>query len=216
MKYRSQADLGGQPVAAPIVPDQPGGPFHTSWEARTHALVLAMGAIGAWNIDMARAARETLPDYRQLSYFQIWFAALERLLLERGLVVVDELKAGQMMHPPAKMSRRLEAKSVAAALGKGSPTVREAKAPARYAAGDRVRARHDAVPHHTRLPGYVRGKAGIVERVHGAHVFADAHAQGQGEDPRWLYTVVFAGRELWGEEGVSVSVDAWEPYLEPA
>ena len=51
------------------------------------------------------------------------------------------------------------------------------------------------------------------------HVFADAHAQGLGESPQWLYTVVFDGRELWGNEtanGLAVSVDAWEPYLEPA
>jgi nitrile hydratase len=35
--------------------------------------------------------------------------------------------------------------------------------------------------------------------------------------PEWLYTVEFDGRELWGasaEDGVRVSVDAWEPYLE--
>ena len=35
----------------------------------------------------------------------------------------------------------------------------------------------------------------------------------------WLYTVVFDGRDLWGpqsEPGLQVSVDAWEPYLEPA
>ena len=42
---------------------------------------------------------------------------------------------------------------------------------------------------------------------------------GAGENPQWLYTVRFDGHELWGEEGdptSKVSVDAWEPYLEPA
>ena len=75
-----------------------------------------------------------------------------------------------------------------------------------------------AVPHHTRLPGYVRGKQGVIERAHGAHVFADAHATGRGELPQWLYTVVFDGTELWGagSTGLRISVDAWEPYLEPA
>jgi len=51
------------------------------------------------------------------------------------------------------------------------------------------------------------------------HVFADANAQGLGEQPQWLYTVVFDGRELWGETAearLRVSIDAWEPYLEPA
>ena len=70
---------------------------------------------------------------------------------------------------------------------------------------------------HTRLPRYVRGHVGEIERVIGCHVFPDSNAQGLGENPQWLYTVHFAGRELWGPDGepnVSVSVDAWEPYLE--
>jgi nitrile hydratase len=74
--------------------------------------------------------------------------------------------------------------------------------------------------HHTRLPAYARGKRGIIERVHGAHVFADMHAQGLGEQPQWLYTVAFDEQELWDantrRQQSTVSVDAWEPYLEPA
>jgi len=41
------------------------------------ALTLAMGTTGLWNIDASRAARETLADYRELSYYQIWLAGLE-------------------------------------------------------------------------------------------------------------------------------------------
>jgi nitrile hydratase len=55
--------------------------------------------------------------------------------------------------------------------------------------------------------------------VHGAHVFPDTNAHGAGENPQWLYTVRFSGRELWGEEAdpnLAVSIDAWESYLEPA
>ena len=72
------------------------------------------------------------------------------------------------------------------------------------------------MPHHTRLPGYVRGKRGVIERLNGMHVFADAHALGLGEQPHWLYTVVFDGAQLWSDAapGLTVSIDAWEPYLE--
>ena len=72
---------------------------------------------------------------------------------------------------------------------------------------------------HTRLPRYVRGHVGTIERVHGCHVFPDANAAGAGENPQWLYAVRFDGRELWGAESdpkLKVSVDAWEPYLDPA
>ena len=72
---------------------------------------------------------------------------------------------------------------------------------------------------HTRLPRYVSGHVGMVERLHGANVFPDSVVRGEGENPQWLYTVRFEGRELWGDEaepGTDVSVDAFEPYLEPA
>lgn len=75
-------------------------------------------------------------------------------------------------------------------------------------------------PHgHTRLPRYARGKVGVVEARHGCHVFPDTNAHGLGEEPQWLYTVRFDGTELWGDDaeaGVTVSIDAWEPYLESA
>ena len=92
--------------------------------------------------------------------------------------------------------------------------------PARYAVGQWVHTRSTGSPHHTRLPGYARGKRGLIERLHGAHVFADSHAQGLGELPQWLYTVVFDEEELWGatppRQHSVVSVDAWESYLDPA
>ena len=72
---------------------------------------------------------------------------------------------------------------------------------------------------HTRLPRYVRGHVGAIERVIGCHVFPDSNASGAGENPQWLYTVRFEGRELWGDAAdpsVKVSIDAWEPYLEPS
>lgn len=222
MSYSSHADLGGQSGHGRVLPEPEGELFHADWEPRALALTLAMGATGSWNIDQSRAARETLPAYAQLSYYQIWIAALQRLMEERGQLTPDELQAGRMLRPPAPVKRVLAAADVPAVLAKGSGTER-APAPdspaARFAVGDRVRTRAHAAPHHSRLPAYARGKCGTVERVHGLHVFADAHAQGLGEQPQWLYAVVFDGAELWGaaaQTGQQVSVDAWDPYLERA
>lgn len=219
MSYRSQADLGGELGHGPVVPEAEGDLFHEAWEPNALALVLAMGAAGSWNIDASRAARETLPNYRHLSYYRIWLAALETLMLERGLLWPEEIAAGRMLHPPVPVPRVLVADQVATALAHGSPTLRPDPEPARFGPGQRVRAREQRVPHHTRLPGYVCGKRGTVERLHGSHVFADAHAHGLGERPEPLYTVVFDGAELWGAgtaSGLRVSVDAWQSYLEAA
>jgi nitrile hydratase len=219
MTYLSHADLGGREGFGPVLPEPEDERFHAAWEPRALALTLAMGATGAWNIDMSRSARETLPDYAQLDYYRIWLAALQRLMAERGLLHDDEIAAGRALHPAAALPRVLQAADVAGALARGSPTERAPTSPARFTLGQRVRTRAAGVDHHTRLPAYARGKHGTVERVHGAHVFADAHAQGLGEQPQWLYSVAFAGVELWGDAsvpGLVVSIDAWEPYLEPA
>jgi nitrile hydratase beta subunit len=216
MNYQTQADLGGRTGFGAVLPEPEGELFHADWEPRALALVLAMGATGSWNIDASRAVRETLPHYLQLSYYRIWLAALERLMIERGQLFEDEIAQGRMLHAPAPVKRVLHAADVAAVLARGSPTERPAAAPARFAIGQAVRMRAGRVDHHTRLPGYVQGRRGTVERLHGAHVFADSNAQRAGEAPQWLYTVVFEEAELWGSQAqqLSVSVDAWESYLE--
>ncbi|WP_208507647.1 nitrile hydratase subunit beta [Variovorax paradoxus] len=218
MSYRTQADLGGRTGFGAVLPEPEGELFHADWEPRALALVLAMGATGSWNIDASRAVRETLPHYLQLSYYRIWLTALERLMIERGQLFEDEIAQGRMLHAPAPVKRVLHAADVAAVLARGSPTERPAAAPARFAIGQAVRMRAGRVDHHTRLPGYVQGRRGTIERLHGAHVFADSNAQGAGEAPQWLYTVVFEEAELWGSQTqqLSVSVDAWESYLEAA
>jgi nitrile hydratase len=179
-----------------------------------------MATPGRWNIDMSRFAREDRPsrDYLATSYYELWIAGLERLMSERDLVSRDEIDSGRALAP--RLDRPvLSADNVAAMLRRGGPTAREARTPARFAVGDRVRTRDMSIPTHTRLPRYVRGHAGTIARTHGAHVYPDSNAQGRGEDPKWLYTVTFRGTDLWGAASdplLDVSVDAWEPYLEPA
>jgi len=217
--YTTHADLGGRLRLGPVVQDANRSVFHSEWESRVLAMTLAMGATGRWNIDMARAARETLPDYLDLSYYEIWLGGLERLLVAKGLVTAEELADGRASHPPKPFDGILMADKVSAKLAKGAPTARTPTAPARYRLGQTVVTRAAPVDHHTRLPAYLRGRTGIIDRIHGCHVFADSHAQGLGEDPQWLYTVVFDARELWGSEaapGHRVSFDAWQPYLEPS
>ncbi|MFC7610579.1 SH3-like domain-containing protein [Teichococcus aestuarii] len=131
-------------------------------------------------------------------------------------MTAEELREGRMRAPgPALPPLRAEA--VEPALMRGSPYDRPATAPARFAVGAAVRTRHFHTPEHTRLPRYARGRRGVVDRVQGVFVFPDSNAHGRGEAPQWLYTVRFAAAELWGEGAdpdLTVSIDAWESYLE--
>ncbi len=214
-------DLGGMMGFGPIAPEPDEPMFHHEWEKRAHAVTLAAGACGLWNIDMSRHARETLPlaSYLAKSYYDIWTSGLEKLLLRTGMVSDDELRQGRALIPPRSMLGKLAAADVAGALAKGTPYGRPAPKPAAYAPGDKVRAKVMNPTTHTRLPRYARGRTGVVEAVRGCFVFPDSNAHGAGEDPRWCYAVSYTGEELWGEGAdpcLKVSIDAWEPYLERA
>jgi nitrile hydratase subunit beta len=213
-------DMGGMPWSGPVQPEPDEPTFHAEWERRAFALTLAMGRPGGWNIDMSRFARENRPadEYLGMNYYQIWLAGLERLMAERGLVAPEEIEAGKPLHPAKPVAKTLTPDDVAAMLHRGGPTERTPTSAALFAVGDRVRTRMIQPPTHTRLPRYVRGHVGTIEMLHGVHVFPDSNSLGQ-ENPQWLYTVAFDGRELWGAEGdasVKTSVDAWESYLDPA
>jgi nitrile hydratase beta subunit len=213
-------DMGGAMGFGPIVeePDEP--TFHADWERRVYGLTIAMGATRAWNTDMGRHARESLPpaEYLSSSYYQIWLKGLQRLLLQTGLVTKDELDTGRSLAPGKPGTGVLKPENVLRVLTASVTNERPAPAPALYAVGDPVITRNMNPLGHTRLPRYARAKRGIVERVHGAQVFADANASGRGEAPQWLYTVRFTGVELWGDDAdptLVTSIDAWESYLEP-
>jgi nitrile hydratase beta subunit len=212
--------MGGMHGLGAVAPEPDEPVFHAAWEGRAFALAVAMGGTGEWSLDAARFARESLPpaSYLSSSYYEIWLAALERLLLERGLVSEEELVAGRARRPAKALSRKLTAAEVSGTHDRRVSSRREPARRARFSVGDRVRARNMHPRTHTRLPRYVRGHVGSVTRVHGCHVFPDASAHGRGDDPQWLYTVRFDGAELWGQDAqprTAISVDAFEPYLEP-
>lgn len=216
-------DVGGQRGFGAVAPEpeQREPLFHAPWEARMLALTLAAGALGHWNIDRSRHARESLPPaiYYGSSYYEIWRRGLETLLADAGLVSADELMTGQTVGAPALTNRpALQAAHVVPMLAAGSPYTREPPAPARFAQGQRVRAINDHPTGHTRLPRYARGRLGTIAAVRGCFVFPDTNATGD-PDPQWCYTVVFDATELWGrgaDPRSTVSIDAFEPYLDPA
>lgn len=211
-------DLGGMDNMGPVAPEADEPVFHTDWEARVHALVVASPT--RRNIDEGRHQRELIPGPKLLamSYYEKWFTGLAELLVKYGYATRDEINAGQAAPGSKKDTPLLKAEEVSVRLGRRGSYLREAP-PALFAVGDRVRARNINPPGHTRLPRYARGHLGIITAHHGAHVFPDSHAHGRGEDPRPLYTVRFSARELWGDAANandSVSLDLWEPYLERA
>lgn len=213
-------DMGGMHGFGNVRPEADEPVFHAPWEGRVFGMQRAMGYAGLWNIDVSRALVENIPPhlYLSLSYYEKWLMGLESGLAARSLVGADEIAAGHALRPGAALPKKLAPGDAGNILVRGS-FARPAAAPARFAPGARVRTKNINPPTHTRLPRYARGHVGTIEAVRGCYVFPDSVVKGEGENPQWLYTVVFAGPELWGAESdpaLKVSIEAWECYLEPA
>lgn len=209
--------MGGMDGFGPVVREQNEPVFHADWERRMYALVgPAMGAARV-NLDEFRHAIERIPPARYLasSYYERWIAAAETILVEHGVVTREELLARQ----DGAVDPRQIANAVAAhgpAPVKDKPGSKPPRG--RFAKGDRVRARNLNPSGHTRLPRYVRGKAGVIARDWGVFVFPDTNAHHAGTKPQHCYSVSFDARELWGKPASSrerLYIDLWEDYLEP-
>ena len=214
-------DMGGMHGFGPVLPEANEPVFHAPWEGRVRGMVVLMGAWRRWNIDAFRHAIERLPpaDYLRYSYFEKWFDALVALALNRGIITAEELASGRKAAGTAVAAPPVTADTIWNVITATGLFQRKVAANPRFAAGDRVRARNINPEGHTRLPRYVRGHVGTIERHHGAHVFPDSNARLAGEAPQTLYTVRFDARELWGKAANpvdQVSLDLWEDYLEPA
>jgi len=211
-------DMGGMHGFGAVEAESEEPVFHAAWEGRTLAMQRAMIYAGAYCIDQMRAGIEALrPDlYLSSSYYKKWALEIESLVVGLDLAGADEIAAGKARIAGKPLKRKLTVADVPASLTRGS-FFRPAQAPAKFMRGDRVRTKNIHPASHTRLPRYARGRVGTVEALRGCHVFPDTSALGQGDHPQWLYTVVFDGRELWGDDAdptLKVSIEAFEPYLE--
>jgi thiocyanate hydrolase subunit beta len=61
------------------------------WERLADAINGALGARGFQSTDELRRSIESLEDYRELSYYERWVAATEKLLVEKGVLSSDEI-----------------------------------------------------------------------------------------------------------------------------
>ena len=211
-------DMGGMHGFGKVEVEPNEQPFHAAWEGRVLAMQRAIRFTRAWNIDMSRDAQERLPArvYLGASYYQRWALGMERNALKHGLIDADELAAGHALRPGRPL-KRMTKDDLAGAFTRGA-FFRPTSTKPRYKAGDLVRAKNINPQSYTRLPRYARGRVGAIEAIRGCHVFPDSAATGAGDNPQWLYTVVFDGRELWGaqaDSSLKVSIEAFEPYLDP-
>jgi len=212
-------DLGGMHGFGPIAPEEDEPVFHADWERTAFGITLATGSLDKWNIDTSRFARETMEpaEYLSTTYYEHWLHGLEVLLVEKGLVTAEELATLKAKGPTPGVTA-VPPDRMAEIIRRGGSAKREG-GPARFKEGQRVVARNIHPTGHTRIPRYVRGRTGVIDRDHGVFVFPDTNAHSQGEAPQHCYSVRFTARELWGPDAPEndlVYVDLWDDHLDPA
>ena len=212
-------DMGGMTCFGPVEREADEPVFHAEWEKRVFALALTAD-LGATADEVRHAVERMDPvQYLATSYYEHWLAIVETLAVEKGVVTPEELATGTAAETTRGAGTPLSPDAVRAVVRNGLSYRRDAgRLVPRFQPGDAVRARNLHPVGHTRLPRYVRGKPGVIERVHGTFVFPDTNAHGQGEQPQPLYVVQFAAQELWGREASAhdhLCIDLWEDYLEP-
>ena len=99
-------DMGGMDGFGKVEAEPNEPVFHEEWEGRVVAMVRAMGAQGAFNIDMSRFYRERLPPqvYLASSYYKKWFLGLQDVLVARGYLAADEVMRGSLQTAQAYLA----------------------------------------------------------------------------------------------------------------
>ena len=224
-------DLGGKQGFGPVLSDtfskkgRSSSGFNERWHGAVFTIINSLFANGAAaNTDHFRHAVERIDPINYLSdgYYGRWLGAAETLLVEAGLLTQEEvnnrvLTNGHKLTEPIAARPSIQQEHFVTPKEGVQPTAqRPTLAAPIFGEGDRVIARSLGGGGHTRLPSYVRGIPGQIIAIHGAWVFPDTNAHGQGEDPKHLYTVRYMGEDLWGpqaEKSVVLNIDLFEPYL---
>ena len=205
-------DMGGMHGFGPVIPEPNEPVWHAPWEARVYALARAAGLPGL----RQQIERMAAADYLGATYYEKWLCALTENAIRLGAITREEAETGQPDPSAPKATPNLAADQVEAAMNRGRLSTRIVERQPAFQPGDAVRTRNIHPATHTRLPRFARDKPGVIVLLHGAHVYPDSVALGQGENPQPLYTVEFRARDLWGEAANprdTVRIDLWEDYL---
>jgi len=214
-------DMGGQQGMGRVEYEKDEPVFHAAWEGRIYALNRAVRAWRKWSLDTDRYALEIMPpvDYLRMSYYERWVHRLVAQVVQYGLVTKEEMESGMAAPGSPKADPPFTLATSSRWLNRGIPSSQDPSVRPLFKVRERVRARNINPTGHTRLPRYVRGKAGVVVRDHGVYLFPDTNAHFLGEKRQHVYSVRFTAQELWGNDASprdSVHLDMWDDYLEHA
>jgi nitrile hydratase len=223
-------------------------PFVEEWEKRIFGIHVAMMALSTslsealpgydmtslpttfeheWTWGHLRVGAEGMNpfDYFKFRYYEKWLGGISAFFVEQGYISEAELSDltqeylnGSAPAPPRNDLPAVDAQIIRY-LREGDSPERPAPHPPLYAVGDSVVIKDVHPTAHTRLPGYLRGKRGVIEHVYdGAFTYFFSTGPDGIGTPMPVYVVKFTPTELWGsmsETNNVVYADLFEAYLQP-
>lgn len=211
-------DLGGMEGFGPIPVKTGDHDFcdFQDWEKRLYALHNCRPARGI-TIDWFRHAIERMPpgDYLTFPYFNKWCTNWLVLMIDDGVISLDEVKAGHVDMPNSQAAPITVEQALRINARSDTSFMAASETAPMFKVGERARTRRAMPSGHHRLPRYARDASGTVMAHHGSHLLPDEGAKGRhvGEH---LYTVSFSASDLWGDDANprdTVNLDLWESYL---
>lgn len=224
-------DVGGTDGLGPIKIEENEPVFHKEWEARMRGVdALVTKKLRLYNVDETRHAIERMNPiyYLGSSYYQIWLLRMEALLIEKGVVTKEEI-LGKMKelypsHPPSHLEPYRElVPYISSAQRKkvipGMTGVQSKDEPVepKYAPGTCVRVKVSSPLGHTRVPRYVRGREGVIKKIHGNYHIPDLKVDQGILVYQPVYLVCFEAQDLWGEDASpndKLYIEMYEDYIE--
>lgn len=222
-------DMGGMHGFGSIPQETGDSVFHEPWQGRMFGIALALGPQGIYDPNGMRFDLESMgpAEYLGSSYYQRWLLVTERVLIAKGVLTreeldakMDSLKKQPQAAPPRQEDTQSRDRMLRLVYDRKS-LHRETGVVPRFRVGDSVIVRNVHSRGHSRLPRYVRGKRGVIFRIHGVHDIPDSDLEDSDTkaQPQPLYNVRFEGQELWGESTEAhetLHIDMWESYINPA
>ena len=199
-------DLGGKEGFGPVRHAEGSAVFKAAWEPRANALYSLAVRLGIFNMDEYRHAIERMEPrhYLAAGYYERSLTCFATLCVEKGVVSREEWES---------LAKGLFPLSRPGAEGRPNAFPRET-----FKVGDRVRVKNEFVSGYVRMPGYIRGKIGIVVAESPPYPFPDAAAHNLQVQDEPTYDVRFKTEDLWPQavDEATVHVAVFQSYLEKA
>lgn len=163
-------------------------------------------------------------EYFKYRYYEKWLMGITQFFIDAGYVSADEVaqmtatyrdapQAPLPQQPNAALKQQIERY-----LNEGDSGLREVGQPPLFSLGQTVHVADPVAVDHTRLPGFLRNKKGVVTEIYpGAfEYFVSTGPDGIGPAQQ-VYCVRFDAADIWGadksEPNTVIFADLFQAYL---